>query len=59
VRAAISRREERRGGTIDRAMAAASHLMQRAKRQSVSGKVPVDRLESRPQGAMRREAPRQ
>src|SRR5205807_8955855 len=41
-----SRRKERRGGAVDRAMAAAGHLMQRAKRQSASRQMPVDRLDA-------------
>ena len=41
-----SRRKERRGGAVDRAMAAAGHLMQRAKRQAASRQMPVDRLET-------------
>ena len=41
-----SRREESRGRAVDCAMAAARHLMQRAKRQSASREMPVDRLET-------------
>ncbi len=41
-----SRHEERRGRAVDRAMAAAGHLMQRAKCQSASRKMPVDRLDA-------------
>jgi hypothetical protein len=35
---------ERRGGAVDRVMAAARHLMQRAERQAASRQMPVDRL---------------
>jgi hypothetical protein len=41
-----SRRKERRGGAVDRAMAAAGHLMQSAERQSASWQMPVDRLDA-------------
>ena len=37
-----TRRKERRGGAMDRAIAAARHLMQRAERQSASGEMPVE-----------------
>ena len=46
VRAAYSRRKERRGRAIDRAMAAARHLMQSAERQAAFRQMPVDRLEA-------------
>ncbi len=36
------RREERRGGGVDRVIATASHLMQRAKRQSASRQMLVE-----------------
>ena len=41
-----SRRKERRGRAVDRAIAAAGHLMQRAERQSASREMPVDRLDA-------------
>jgi hypothetical protein len=41
-----SRRKERRGRAVDRAIAAARHLMQRAERQSASRQMPADRLET-------------
>src|SRR5580704_12803195 len=41
-----SRREESRGGAVDRAISAAGHLMQRAERQAASREMPVDRLET-------------
>ena len=41
-----SRRKERRGGAVDRAMAAAGHLMQRAERQSPTREMLVDRLDA-------------
>jgi hypothetical protein len=41
-----SRRKERRGRAVDRAMAAAGHLMQSAERQSGSRQMAVDRLET-------------
>ena len=41
-----SRRKERRGGAVDRAMAAAGHLMQSAERQSASRQMPVDLLDA-------------
>ena len=41
-----SRRKERRGRAVDRAIAAAGHLMQSAKCQSASRQMPVDRLDA-------------
>jgi len=41
-----SRRKERRGRAVDRALAAAGHLMQSAERQSASRQMPVDRLDA-------------
>ena len=41
-----TRRKERRGGAVDRAMAAARHLMQRAERQAAFRQMPVDRLDA-------------
>jgi len=41
-----SSRKERRGRAVDRAMAAAGHLMQSAKCQSASRQMPVDRLDA-------------
>jgi len=41
-----SRRKERRGRAVDRAMAAAGHLMQSAKCQSASRQMLVDRLDA-------------
>ena len=38
-----SRRKERRGRAVDRAMAAAGHLMQSAERQPAARQMPVDR----------------
>src|ERR1700730_17425543 len=39
----------RRGRAVDRAMAAAGHLMQRAERQAASREMPVDRLDAKGQ----------
>jgi hypothetical protein len=41
-----SRREERRGRAVERAIAAAGHFMQSAERQSASRQMPVDRLDA-------------
>jgi hypothetical protein len=41
-----SRREESRGGAVDRAMAAARHLMQSAESQSATREMPVDLLDA-------------
>ena len=41
-----ARRKERRGGAVDRAVAATGHLMQCAQRQSPSRQMPVDRLDA-------------